>query len=284
MERLSGRPPYLRQRDLLTGWLKAGRIPAALDIPTGLGKTTVMTLWLVAQALAPEVRLPRRLVYVVDRRAVVDQATQEATKLGETLGNGEGDVAPEIADLRQRLGLRPKQRLAVSTLRGQFADNREWLEDPSAPAIIVGTVDMIGSRILYSGYGVSRRMRPVHAGLLGADALIVLDEAHLVPPFEALVRQVIAQRAKGGGDVGGIVPALRLMSLSATGRDEGSDEVFQLTDVHQADPPVRKRLDASKRLGLLEPVSQKDLADALAQRALRLGAAGGAVLVFCDSR
>ena len=34
----------------------------------------------------------------------------------------------------------------------QYADNREWLEDPAAPAIIVGTVDMIGSCSYQLGY------------------------------------------------------------------------------------------------------------------------------------
>ena len=55
---------------------------------------------------------------------------------------------------------------AETDLRGQHLDNRLWLEDPAAPAIIVGTVDMIGSRLLFEGYGVTPRMRPVHAGLI----------------------------------------------------------------------------------------------------------------------
>ena len=46
----------------------------------------------------------------------------------------------------------------------QYADNREWLEDPAAPAIIVGTVDMIGSCLLFEGYGVSRGERPGRLG------------------------------------------------------------------------------------------------------------------------
>jgi len=76
--------PLPWQRELLEQWLLHGRLPRAVDVPTGLGKTSVMALWLLALAAqmkngAPE--LPRRLVYVVDRRAVVDQATAEAERL-----------------------------------------------------------------------------------------------------------------------------------------------------------------------------------------------------------
>lgn len=131
----------------------------------------MIAIWLIARAFAA--KLPRRLVYVVDRRAVVDQATEEATRLREFVE----------ANLSMKAGLSlGSKMLPVSTLRGQLVDNREWLEEPSLPAIIVGTVDMIGSRLLFEGYRVSRKMRPYHAGLLGADTLVVLDEAHLVPP------------------------------------------------------------------------------------------------------
>ena len=105
-----------------------GDVPAALDLPTGLGKTSVMAVWLLARRRNPT--LPRRLVYVVDRRAVVDQASTLAEKMAEKPAALAGG------------------RLVVSTLRGKRPDNRRWLEDPAGEAIIVGTVDMIGSRLL----------------------------------------------------------------------------------------------------------------------------------------
>jgi CRISPR-associated endonuclease/helicase Cas3 len=137
---LTDREPYRWQQRLLEEYLLAGETPVALDVPTGLGKTMVMALWLVARACGAE--LPRRLIYVVDRRAVVDQATREAEKLAEALQTRGYD--PRISALRARLGLEAGEILPISTLRGQFADNRAWLKTPHLPAIVVGTVDMIG--------------------------------------------------------------------------------------------------------------------------------------------
>jgi CRISPR-associated endonuclease/helicase Cas3 len=80
---LTGREPFRWQRRLLEEYLAKGHTPDAVDVPTGLGKTMVMALWLIARAQGSP--LPRRLVYVVDRRAVVDQATEEAEKLRAAL-------------------------------------------------------------------------------------------------------------------------------------------------------------------------------------------------------
>lgn len=77
------RVPYGWQRRLLSEWLLNREAPAFVDVPTGLGKTSVIALWLAARAAGAA--LPRRLVYVVDRRAVVDQATKEAESLRERL-------------------------------------------------------------------------------------------------------------------------------------------------------------------------------------------------------
>ncbi len=267
---LTGNSPFCWQQRLFHDYFAKGCIPAALDIPTGLGKTSVMVIWYLARiAGASETGaiLPRRLVYVVDRRAVVDQATT---------------VADDIRERAQDPALR------VSTLRGQHVDNREWLADPATPAIVVGTVDMIGSRLLFSGYGVSRKMRPYHAGLLGADTLVVLDEAHLVPPFEKLLRAV-----EGGSDSMGpraeeerkIVPRFRLLSLSATGRNDEAGKIFRLSPEDRKDEVVGERLSARKRLTVETLDDRKKLAAKLAERARTLAEQGPArVIVYCHRR
>ena len=71
------RLPFRWQMRLLRRLLDAD-LPRVVGVPTGLGKTVVMALWLIA--LAEGAGLPRRLVYVVDRRAVVDQATRFAER------------------------------------------------------------------------------------------------------------------------------------------------------------------------------------------------------------
>lgn len=272
--------PFAWQLELLRRYLDNEHVEA-LDIPTGLGKTAVMAIWLVARACGAAV--PRRLVYVVDRRAVVDQASEVAERLRAL-----------VERHPMRSALRLTGRLPISTLRGQHVDNREWLDDPSVPAIVVGTVDMIGSRLLFGGYGVSRKMRPYHAGLLGSDALIVLDEAHLAQPFERLLEQIARGVAAKGSSlrpeasIDRIVPRFRTLSLSATGRERAAGEVLRLTDADRRSGGVAaKRLNAPKWLSIRTEVHDKELPEALAAEAWTLvseSALPARVIVFCDGR
>ena len=103
-------------------------------------------------------QIPRRLVYIVDR-------VRSSIKPRKSRTRSEKPWSGIRTWAALKLNGRP---LPISTLRGQHVDNKQWLEDPSLPAIIVGTIDMIGSRLLFEGYGVSRKMRPYHAGLLGS--------------------------------------------------------------------------------------------------------------------
>jgi CRISPR-associated endonuclease/helicase Cas3 len=267
-ELLTGFQPLPWQTRLFLDYFDKGDLPSVVDAPTGVGKTAVMALWLIAKRA--NCKVPCRLVYVVDRRAVVDQATEFVEHMRARLPEGE--------------------RFPISTLRGQYMDNRTWLDDPSQPAIIVGTVDMVGSRLLFAGYGVSRKMRPYHAGFLGADTLVVLDEAHLVPPFERLLEAVETGGARFGPSMSvdrSRIPALRLLSLSATGRQRDG-EVFALSDSDLGEPGsiTRRRLAAKKWISITAG-DAKQRAGEMADAAWALSAEGTnpmRCLVYCNSR
>ncbi|MBM3880656.1 MAG: hypothetical protein FJ387_13220 [Verrucomicrobia bacterium] len=176
-EAVTGHSPFRWQRRLFKR-LASGSVPRRCDLPTGLGKTSIIPIWALGLAnepasSSPSSRLPRRLVYIVDRRVVVDQTTDEVEALlAEFMQWTATPDAPELQPLAKNFmtancagGGEP---FTVSTLRGQHADNRRWLEDPTRPAVIVGTVDMLGSRLLFSGYGgLGRYSRSLHAGFKG---------------------------------------------------------------------------------------------------------------------
>jgi CRISPR-associated endonuclease/helicase Cas3 len=233
----------------------AGDPPSICDIPTGLGKTSVIAVWLLARAEGAKV--PCRLVYVVNRRTVVDQTTDEVRRIRAHL---------------QEAGIR--EDLAVSTLRGQMADNREWSRDPSRPAVICGTVDMIGSRLLFSGYRSSFRLRPLHAGFLGQDTLLVHDEAHLEPAFQKLLERIVDEQ-KTRKDLA----PLQVMALTATPHGKSD---LSLSTEDEANPEVAKRIGATKKL-FLHPHGARDLVERVTDKVLELASSPRAVLAFLRS-
>ena len=122
-----------------------GSIPSALDIPTGLGKTASALLYLLAKADGAP--LPTRLVYIVDRRSIVDQT-------GKSIESWIARISqiPDLVSRFNELSAFPSPTpVRVGVLRGGLADDGDWRIDPARPSVVVGTVDMIGSRILFSG-------------------------------------------------------------------------------------------------------------------------------------
>jgi CRISPR-associated endonuclease/helicase Cas3 len=117
---LTGRAPYPWQLELFLD-IVGERWPQVLNLPTGSGKTAVLQIWLAALAWSLQngtSGVPRRLAWVVNRRVVVDQVTEEVEALvGE---EGALDRCPAIRDLLASASLRGIP-LAVSTLRGQRA-------------------------------------------------------------------------------------------------------------------------------------------------------------------
>jgi CRISPR-associated endonuclease/helicase Cas3 len=267
---LTGDKPFPWQQRLYEHWFAKGKFPSACNIPTGLGKTSVVAVWLIALANHRD-KLPRRLVHVVNRRTVVDQTTTEVERLRANLRAG--DLSKNLRQLCAIPFHDDEPPLAISTLRGQFEDNREWSADPARPAVIVGTVDMIGSRLLFGGYGVGFRAKPLHAAFLGQDVLLVHDEAHLEPAFQHLLAEIQKEQERCKE-----FRAFRVMELSATSR--GSGDVLELDDQDRADFVIQRRIGAKKSIHLIESGHERKLAEEIADLALKYENSKQTVLVF----
>jgi CRISPR-associated endonuclease/helicase Cas3 len=211
--------------------LVAGEVPRNLSLPTGSGKTSVIPVWLLARIQNPA--LPRRLVYVVDRRSVVDQATKVVEQMVANLPQ-------EIKEALAGLTLPDEALLGVSSLRGEFEDNEEWSKLPFRSSVLIGTVDKVGSGLLFSAYGEGSYAKPRYAGLLGNDTLVIFDECHLVPAFQTLLENVEA--------AGGKLRPFHTMTMSAT----SSGDDITLSEDDLTNPVLGARLNAKKKLNIIE--------------------------------
>lgn len=233
-----------------------GSWPDALNLPTSSGKTAVLDVWLWAHTMAIA-GTPKRLYYVIDRRLLVDAVADYADHLFERSG-----AVGHVVRLRGGMG----------------AAEDTWMLNPGGPTVISTTLDQVGSRLLCRAYGSSRWTAPVHAGLVGNDALIVIDEAHLVEPFRQTLQRVARLRSKATDPVH---TPWHVLTMTATPSGDTAD-VLALGVDDLAHPLLSRRLTASKQARLVNG----KLAD-LAIEAVRLrdGGAGvvGVVVNMVDS-
>lgn len=274
---LTGNEPFpwqIRLYRCFSGTESAGvpNIPKSCCLPTGLGKTSVIAVWMLA--LSNGAPLPRRLVYVVNRRTVVDQTTNELLRYRKAIRENES-----LSSLRRLF-----DPLSISTLRGQYADNGQWCENPARPAIVCGTVDMVGSRLLFSGYRIGFKSQPLHAAFLAQDALLVHDEAHLEPAFQKLVEQIQYQQNR---EPSVPWPKLQVMELTATSKSTLSFELdSSISNPRENDfsnPIVVKRMNAPKALHLHPLSDEKKPQKELVAKSLEFLTSGSAILVFANS-
>ena len=253
-----GQVPFPWQDRLARQVWESGKWPETLDLPTAAGKTAVLEIAVFLLALesvsSPATRrFPVRLVFVVDRRVIVDQAAERAWLIAEQLNNAKLGVLAAVAE-RLRLRTGGDVPLAVATLRGGIQLDRTWARRPDQPTIIASTVDQVGSRLLGRGYGVSDRMRPIHAGLLGNDTLIFLDEAHLSRPFAETLEEVRRYR-RPPWPRAGLPDRFAVVQMSAT---PGKTADFKLRAEEHA-PRLALRFGAAKPARLVSvAVGAKD--------------------------
>jgi len=253
-----------------------GAWPATLDLPTASGKTSCLDVAVFALAVSRG-NAARRIFMTVDRRLIVDQAYAHACRLRDALHAARGGIVAEVAQVLRAVAGGDEDRdawpLLVTRLRGGVRDDALWCRSPLQPTVVCTTVDQVGSRLLFRGYGVSPRAWPIHAGLVACDSLVLLDEAHCSEPFRQTLASVKQAQATGGEAAAGLRP-LEVVELSATPRTAAAR--FQLDESDGAHPVLGARLSAYKSVELVTvpgrlatAADSATASDALADEAVR---------------
>jgi CRISPR-associated endonuclease/helicase Cas3 len=257
--------------------------PAILDLPTGSGKTATLDVavyYLASQACRPDRKAALRIVYVVDRRTIVDQAFERARAIAGRIQKASNGILREV---REALGHLPSVGtcpLEVALLRGGIPRGDAWAKRPDQPLIAVSTVDQVGSRLLFRGYGVSPSMRPIHAGLLGNDVLYLLDEVHLSAPFCETLEQIGGRYRSWGSHA--LRTPFSVVQMSATPGATGTDP-FALDEADWSHPQLRRRLESSKPTRLISLPASKLVAE-LKKEALDFCAREGSTVLVVVNR
>jgi CRISPR-associated helicase Cas3, subtype Dpsyc len=268
-EEVHGYAPFPWQKRLLAEIVgkREGKWPGTLDLPTGSGKTAAIDIAVFHLALEAERitarRAPVRVAFVVDRRLVVDDAFGRARKLEAALAEPPpGSVSARVAE-RLRLLSGDGPPLIARRLRGGIPREDDWARTPSQPTLLCSTVDQIGSRLLFRGYGVSDSMKPVHAGLIGSDCLILLDEAHLAEPFRQTMHWADIYRGPNWREAN--IAAPWGFSLLTATPGENASEVFSLDDEDRSNPVLKRRLKAEKIARLVLPAKSGKETESVAE-------------------
>lgn len=155
-------------------------LPSVVEAPTGTGKTGVILAWLWRR-LSEEhgEATPRRLIYALPQRSLVDQVAGEARKW---LAN---------------LGLTEQVALHV-VMGGRGQTQGQWRDEMHKLAIVAGTVDSLVSKALNRGYGIARAIFPIDYALVTNGAHWIIDEIQLCPESTTTLRQLAGFAARFG--------------------------------------------------------------------------------------
>lgn len=219
--------------------------PELLNIPTGMGKTAAVTMaWLYKRGWRKGGRnagideaTPRRLVWCLPMRVLVEQT--------------ETNIRYWLRNLNI-LGDAGEGKVSVHLLMGGEPDLKTWAEHPEEDMVLIGTQDMLLSRALMRGYGMSRYQWPIHFALLHNDCLWAFDEVQLMGAGLATSAQLEAFRRKFP-----LAKSSRSIWLSATLKRDWLETVdladqlpdFSVLGLNDADrTQAAERLDARKAL------------------------------------
>jgi CRISPR-associated endonuclease/helicase Cas3 len=165
-----GFTPYGHQRRMAFEGL-----PDVVEAPTGTGKTEIILAWLWRRFHGAPGDTPRRLIFALPQRSLVEQA---AARVESWLTN----LGPVYAGATLHV-----------IMGGTGRDTQhDWRKAMGEQTIVIGTVDSLVSKALNRGYGIGRAMFPVDFALATNGAHWVVDETQQCPESVTTLRQIAA--------------------------------------------------------------------------------------------
>ena len=202
--------------------------PQILEVPTGTGKTSsIVIAWIWKLLQNNENYVPQRLVYCLPMRSIVEQV-RDNIKLW--LKNIDCD------------------KIKVVTIMGGETTNN-WDIYPENNYIIVGTQDMLISRALNRGYGMSKYRWPMQFSLLNNDTLWVMDETQLMGNGLNTTMQLQSFREKYGtfGTNGSIWMSATIgNALQTVDFSVDTDKIAKLSSQDYENDNIKKIINAKK--------------------------------------
>lgn len=256
-----GRGPYPYQEQFAT----SDALPHLIRAPTGAGKTATAVLGWLWRWTQKFPGTPRRLVYCLPMRVLVEQSTQAAESW---IKNLELDVKTHV-------------------LMGGV-DTEEWYLSPEKPAILIGTQDMLLSRALNRGYAASRFHWPIDFALLNNDCLWVFDEPQLMGSGVSTSAQLAGLRESLGVQfncpsvwMSATLEPAWLDTIDFRGKFTAKPLELDPEKDYEPKLPLHKRMTAAKKLQKLA-VAAND-AKAVASAVMKQHQAGTQTLVIANT-
>jgi len=255
-KKATGFDPYPYQLNLASSSID--ELSRIINIPTGMGKTLAIVMyWIYYRRLQSDKdnrrNIPRRLIYCLPMRVLVEQVAENIVKWLDNLGL----LAGKLDNNCYTPDFRDQEKIAVIVLMGG-EPRTKWDIYPEMDMIIIGTQDMLLSREINRGYSMSIYRWPIHFGLFNNDALWVMDEIQLMGSGFFTSMQMEAFRKIYGNY--GIV---RTIWMSATAHENMFNTVdfslqdrqrdfLNITEKDRQDERVKKLLESGWEVSKIE--------------------------------
>lgn len=225
--KITGNNPYFWQIRLAI--IPFNEWPLTAELPTSSGKTDITLIWLFKLLFLKEENIPIRIAIIVNRRSLVSQCYEIYNEY--------------IKKIKKEFGI-DFDIIKLCGADGSFNDKREFIYKNRS--IIIGTLDLLGSSILFNSYLFSDRSKLIAGGFFLRNTFFLLDEVQINPNFFKILRQ-IDNPSKNR----------KVLAISATLPYIFGD-TFRLDNNDYNYPQLGKKLNVNKRLILSEAKNEED--------------------------